>query len=80
MDRARVTVRELRNHGSDVLGRVDRGEELVVTRDGEPVALLVPLARKPISGAELLRRARHLPSVDHAAVRADLDAVVDPWL
>jgi prevent-host-death family protein len=33
-----VTVRELRNHGGEVLDRVARGEAVVVTRDGAEVA------------------------------------------
>ncbi|WP_250324588.1 type II toxin-antitoxin system Phd/YefM family antitoxin [Williamsia sp. CHRR-6] len=38
-----VTVRELRNNGGEVLNRVARGEGLVVTRDGQPVAELRPV-------------------------------------
>ena len=34
------TVRELRNHGGEVLDRVARGESLIVTRDGAEVAEL----------------------------------------
>ena len=79
-ERETVTVRELRNNGAEVLSRVERGEELIVTRDGEPVARLVPLPRKPLSARELLDRARTLPPVDHDALRADLDAVIDPAL
>jgi len=40
-----VTVRDLRNNGGDVLRRVERGERIVVTRDGEPAAELRPLPR-----------------------------------
>jgi len=44
-----VTIRELRNHGSDVIDRVEAGECLIVTRAGRPVAELrptqTPLAR-----------------------------------
>jgi hypothetical protein len=31
-----VTVSDLRNHGGEVLERVERGETMVVTRDGRP--------------------------------------------
>lgn len=41
---ADVTVRDLRNHGGQVLERVERGETMVVTRDGRPVAELRPLS------------------------------------
>lgn len=37
-------MRELRNHGGEVLDRVARGEVLVVTRDGAEVAELRPRA------------------------------------
>lgn len=75
-----VTVRDLRNHSADVLARVARGESLVVTRDGDPVAQLVPLPRRAQSTAELIARRRHLPQVDAERLRADIDAVIDPGL
>ena len=39
----RVGVRELRQHLSRYLRRVERGETFEVTERGQPVALLVPL-------------------------------------
>ncbi len=48
-----ITVRELRNEGGRVLDRVARGETLTVTRDGEPVADLRPLPRRPLPAAML---------------------------
>lgn len=72
-----ITVRELRNRGGDVLNRVARGERLTVTRDGEPVAELRPLPRRPLNAAVLLERWRALPRVDSDRLRADLDAVLD---
>lgn len=41
-----VSVRELRNHVSDVLRRVEAGERITVTVDRRPVAELVPLRRR----------------------------------
>jgi prevent-host-death family protein len=75
-----ITVRELRNHGGDVLDRVARGEALIVTRDGEAIAELRPLARRPIPAAVLVQRWRRLPAVDPARLRADLDAALDASL
>lgn len=72
-----VTVRELRNHGGEVLDRVARGEALVVTRDGAEVAELRPLGRRSPSPADLIARRRGLPIVDPQALRSDLDAVLD---
>jgi prevent-host-death family protein len=41
-----VSVRDLRNHTSEVLRRVEAGEPATVTVDRRPVARLVPLARR----------------------------------
>ena len=75
-----VSVRDLRNNGGDVLRRVERGERLVVTRDGTPVAELTPLARRSVSPRELIRRRRNLPPVDVDALRSDIDSVMDSGL
>ena len=40
---AEVSIRELRNHGGEVLERVERGERIVIARSGRPVALLTGL-------------------------------------
>lgn len=72
-----VNVRELRNHGSEVLDRVTRGETLTVTRAGVPVAELRPLPRKATTASVLLARWRRLPHVDPEHLRTDLDTVVD---
>ena len=75
-----ITVRELRNHGGEVLDRVTRGEALTVTRDGQAIAELRPLARRPLPAAVLLERWRRLPAVDPEKLRADLDDVLDASL
>jgi prevent-host-death family protein len=76
----KVTVRELRNHGGEVLRRVERGEVLVVTRDGADVAELRPRSRRSPTPADLIARRRHLPEVDPDALRHEIDAVLDPTL
>jgi len=75
-----VTVRDLRNHGGEVLDRVEAGERVTVTRHGRPVAELVPLLPRALSGEELVARAAALPSVDPAKLAADVDAVLDTGL
>ena len=75
-----VTVRELRNKGGEVLDRVERGEHVIVTRDGRPVAELRPLPRPSARPAELIERRRRLPRVDPEALRRDIDTVLDPTL
>ena len=74
---SRVTIRDLRNHGGEVIDRVARGARVIVTRDGEPVAELRPLPRRPLSASALIERFRNLPSVDPCRFRADIDAVID---
>jgi prevent-host-death family protein len=75
-----VTVRELRNHGGEVLDRVAHGERLIVTRDGAEVAELAPLRRASRSTAELIASRRTLPRMDQRRLRADLDRIFDPAL
>lgn len=73
-------MRDLRNNGGEVLRRVERGERIIVTRDGTPVAELNPLPRRSTSPTELIRRRRHLPRVDLDKLRSDLDSVLDASL
>ncbi len=75
-----VTIRELRNHGGDVVDRVEAGERVTVTRDGRPVAELRPLRARGIAGARLLERWRRLPGVEADALRRDIDAALDQSL
>ena len=76
----KVTIRELRNNGGRVLDRVLRGEPLQVTRDGRPVAEIVPTRAPGLTGEELVRRSRRLPDIDAARFRNDVDAVLDQRL
>jgi prevent-host-death family protein len=75
-----ATVRELRNHGGEILDRVQRGERVTVTRDGRPVARLEPLGRAPLSAATLIERFRRLPPLDGSTLRIDVDAALDQTL
>lgn len=77
---ATVSVRDLRNHGGEVLDRVAQGESLVITRDGAEVAELRPRVRRSPSTTELIARRRRLPLVDPDRLRADIDEVLDPSL
>jgi prevent-host-death family protein len=75
-----VTIRELRNHGGDVLDRVAGGQTLIVTRAGRPVAELRPVPRPPVKRDVLLQRLGRLPRMDARSLREDLDAIIDPTL
>lgn len=81
MDKLRsVTIRDLRNRGGEILAEVSRGESVIVTRDGEPIAEIRPLPRRGVSSAELIARWRNLPAVDPARLHADIDSVLDQSL
>ena len=73
-----VSLQDLRKTVGEVLSRVEHGETLVVTRAGRPVAELRPLSRASASTAESIARRRHLPRVDPADLRADLDVLIEP--
>lgn len=75
---ADVSIRELRNHGGDVVERAQRGERLTITRAGKPVAQLVALRPAPLPLDQLRQRWARLPTVDPARLRRDLDATIDP--
>jgi prevent-host-death family protein len=50
-----VNVHEAKTHFSQLLKRVEAGEEIVITRAGQPVARLVPMERprhKRVLGAD----------------------------
>lgn len=75
-----VSIRELRNHGGEVIDRIASGESMTVTRDGRPVAELRPL-RRAAARVELLKRTwARLPALDAEAFRRDIDHVVDASL
>jgi prevent-host-death family protein len=73
-----VSIRDLRNHGGDVVDRAAAGEAITITRAGRPVAVLSPTGDPPLTAEALLERWRHLPAVDPDALRADIDAFADP--
>ncbi len=77
---ADVTIRELRNHGGNVVDRAAAGEPITITRAGKPVAELRPATRTALTASALLDRWRRIPAVDPVAMRADADAIVDPGL
>ena len=75
-----ATIRDLRNHGGEVIDRVSAGERIIITRDGKPVAELCPLPQRRLTAAVLIERFRGLRPVDPVRLRADIDALVDQSL
>ena len=50
-----VNVHEAKTHLSRLLGRVERGEEIIIARAGRPVARLLPfepMQPRPVFGAD----------------------------
>jgi antitoxin (DNA-binding transcriptional repressor) of toxin-antitoxin stability system len=77
---AEVSIRDLRNHGGEVVDRATRGEQITITRSGRAVAELRAIANAPLSAEALLRRWHRLPALDPTALRADIDRVLDAGL
>lgn len=77
---AEVSIRELRNHGGEVVDRAARGERITITRNGKAVAELRPIHAPRITAEALVEQLRKMPPVDPDALRADLDAIIDPSL
>ncbi len=77
---AEASIRDLRNHGGDIVERAARGEVVTITRAGTPVAQLSALPDRPLPAELLLERWARLPHVDAGALRADIDATLDPRL
>jgi prevent-host-death family protein len=72
-----VSVRELRNYGGQILDRVEGGESMTITRDGKPVARLIPLPTPRLTSTALLQRWRNVPAIDGDALRDDISQVLD---
>ena len=49
-----IGVREIRQHASEYLRRVERGESLCITSRGRPVAVMLPLAEAATQSAGLV--------------------------
>jgi prevent-host-death family protein len=74
-----VTIRDLRNHGGEVVDRASRGEKITITRAGSPVAELRAV-RPGLSAEALIDRHRRLPRVDPTRLREDVDRHLDASL
>jgi prevent-host-death family protein len=75
---AEVSIRDLRNHGGEVIDRAAQGEQITITRSGRPVAELRAVRSSTLTAETLLKHWRGLPHVDAAALRTDIDILIDP--
>ncbi|KXP00177.1 antitoxin [Tsukamurella pseudospumae] len=72
-DMEQIGVRELRQHASKYLARVEAGEEIEVTNHGKLVARLVPVSEKERQYRELVASGLIIPAerpLDLAAITA----------
>jgi prevent-host-death family protein len=72
-----IPQRQLRNDSGEIMRRVEAGESFVITRNGKPVADLVPHAREPKRRKtlrEFQEDMRKLPPVDVEQWYRDRDA------
>lgn len=76
-----ITQRQLRNDSGAILRQVQAGEHLTITRNGTPVAELRPISpRRFVPRSVIAAAAAGMPHIDAARFRADLDAVVNPFI
>ena len=62
-----IAQRQLRNDNAEIMRRVEAGESFVITRNGRPVADLVPHGvppRKRKTGRDMQEDFRRLPPID----------------
>jgi prevent-host-death family protein len=72
-----IPQRQLRNDSGEILRRVEAGESFVITRNGKPVADLVPHAPEPKRRKtlrEFQEDMRQLPPIDVEQWYRDRDA------
>jgi prevent-host-death family protein len=75
---ATVSMRDLHDHGGDVVDRATSGEHIVITRSGRPVAELRAVEQTPAERAAPVERAEErLPPADAVALLADIDRLLD---
>ena len=72
-----VNVHTAKTHLSRLLERVERGEEILIARNGTPVARLAPLTRKPRRPGRLAGKVRLLDDFDDP-LPGDVDGPLVP--
>ena len=73
-----ISQRQLRNESGRIVRALAAGESFVISRNGRPVGMLMPVSkRRSIAATEAVAAYKGWPRVDFAALRRDLDAVSD---
>ncbi len=77
----KITQRELRNQSGEIMRALDRGETLIVTRNGVPVGELAPLrARRFVAVGAVKAAFAGAAPIDFAGFRAEVDVLADQEL
>ena len=71
-----VTHCEMRNRSGEILRRVEAGESVLVTNNGRPAALIVPVGGDPLDG--LTARGEARPARTGTDALADITRAVSP--
>lgn len=76
-----ISQRDLRMRSREIMDAVERGESFTVTRDGREIGELIPLRRPQrfVSREAFARASQNAPLVDPERLRADIDAVINPY-
>ena len=74
----RITQRELRNESGRIMRALDKGKAFIVTRNGVPVAELVPLRQRLFVQAEAAVAAfAGAPRIARLRFRKDIDTLIN---
>lgn len=76
---SQVNVYEAKARLSALLARVETGEEIVIARNGRPVARLVPLSGRPVRRTPGAWRGRVWMAADFDRPTGEYDQLVDAW-
>lgn len=76
----RITQRELRNETPAIMRAVEEGQSFVLTRNGTPIADIVPHTQRPTSIRvdDFIALLEDLPREDPEQFFADVDRAADP--
>lgn len=73
-----ITQRELRNESGAIMRGVEQGESYTITRNGTPIARLIPLRRRTfVPRDEVKAIFASTPPIDLERFRRDQDATIE---
>jgi prevent-host-death family protein len=73
-----ITQRELRNESGAIMRGVEQGQSYTITRNGTPIARLIPLRRRTfVPREEVLAAFATAPVLDADRFRKDRDDTID---